>query len=105
MGTFSSSFIGDPVLHPMNDYEHPPLYLPGTGRGPQETAISGSLLASTIVSGFGDCLWDGKQGGGGFLNKFGSLWVIIPSVSARHLVSVTPSMGILIPNLRRILSF
>jgi hypothetical protein len=32
LGTFSSSFIGDPVLHPMDDYEHPLLYLPGIGR-------------------------------------------------------------------------
>jgi hypothetical protein len=30
-GTFSSSFIGDPVLHPIDDCEHPLLYLPGTG--------------------------------------------------------------------------
>jgi hypothetical protein len=34
---------------------------------PQETAISGfcqqDLLASTIVSRFGDCMWDGSPGG------------------------------------------
>ena len=41
-GYFSSSFIGDFVLHPMDHCEHPLLYLPGTGRGSQETAISGS---------------------------------------------------------------
>ena len=37
------------------------LYLSGTGRASQETAISGScrkhLLAFTIVSGFGDCTY------------------------------------------------
>jgi len=39
LGTFSSSFIGDLVFCPMDDCEHPLVYLPGTGRAPQETAI------------------------------------------------------------------
>ena len=43
LGTFSSSSIGDPVFHPINDYEHPLLYFPGTGIASQETAISGSF--------------------------------------------------------------
>ena len=55
---FSGSFIGDLVLRSLDDCEHPLLYLLGTGRASQETAVSGSvskhLLASTIVSGFGD---------------------------------------------------
>jgi hypothetical protein len=67
LGTFSSSFTGDPVLSPVNGSEHLLLYLSDTGRVSQETAISGScqevLLASTIVSGFGGCLWDGSSGG------------------------------------------
>jgi hypothetical protein len=42
MGTFSGSFIVDLVLHPFDDCEHTLLYLPGTGRASQETAISGS---------------------------------------------------------------
>jgi hypothetical protein len=41
-GYFSGSFIGDLVLRPMDDCEHPLLYLPGTGISSQETAISGS---------------------------------------------------------------
>ena len=32
LGTFSSSYIGGPVFHPINDCEHPLLYLPGTGK-------------------------------------------------------------------------
>ena len=67
LGPFSSSSIGDPGLHLMDDCGHPLLYLSGTGRVSQESAISGSvsknLLASTIVSGVGDCLWDGSLGG------------------------------------------
>jgi hypothetical protein len=36
-----------------------------------------------------------------WIPRLGSLWMVIPSVSAPHLVSVTPPMGILFPNLRR----
>jgi hypothetical protein len=43
LGTFSSSSIGGPVFHPIDDCEHPLLYLPGTGIASHETAISGSL--------------------------------------------------------------
>jgi hypothetical protein len=48
LGTFSSSFIGDPVLGLMDDCEHPLLYLPGTDRAPQETAISGSCPQALV---------------------------------------------------------
>jgi hypothetical protein len=43
LGAFSSSSIGDPVIHPIDDSEHPLLYLPGTGLASHETAISGSF--------------------------------------------------------------
>jgi hypothetical protein len=57
LGTFSSSSIGSPVFHPIGDYEHPFLCLPGTGIASQETAISGSFqqnlaVAYAIVSAF-----------------------------------------------------
>ena len=39
---FSNSSIGDPVLSPMVGCKHPPLYLSGSGRTSQETALSGS---------------------------------------------------------------
>jgi hypothetical protein len=39
---FSNFFIGDPVLRPMVGSKLPPLYLWGSGRDSQETAISGS---------------------------------------------------------------
>jgi hypothetical protein len=38
----------------------------------------------------------------GWIPKWGSLWMVIPLVSAPNFVSVTPSMGILFPRLRRI---
>jgi hypothetical protein len=48
LGTFSSSFIGDPVLCPMDGYEHPLLYLSGTGRASQDIALSGSSQLAHI---------------------------------------------------------
>jgi hypothetical protein len=42
LGTFSSSFIRGPVFHPIDDCEHPLLYLPGTGIASQERTMSGS---------------------------------------------------------------
>jgi hypothetical protein len=41
-GPFSSSSIEDSVLSPMVGCKYPPLYLSGSGRASQETAISGS---------------------------------------------------------------
>jgi hypothetical protein len=52
LGPFSSSFIGDPVIHPMDGSEYPLLYLSGK-----------ILLTSTIVSDFGGFIWDGSPGG------------------------------------------
>jgi hypothetical protein len=43
LGTFSSSSIGSPVIHPIADCEHPLLCLPGPGIVSQQTAISGSF--------------------------------------------------------------
>jgi hypothetical protein len=46
------------MLDPMDDCEHPLLYLPGTGRVSQETAIPCScqrvLVGICLLSGFGD---------------------------------------------------
>jgi hypothetical protein len=66
LGTFSSSSIGDPVIHPIADCEHPLLCLLGPGLISQETAILGSFqqnLASVcMVSAFWGWLWDGTPG-------------------------------------------
>jgi hypothetical protein len=43
LGTFPSSFIGGPVFHPVDDCEHPLLYLPGIGIVSKERAMSGSF--------------------------------------------------------------
>jgi hypothetical protein len=61
---FSNSSTGDPMISPMVGCKHLPLYLSSSGRASQETSISDSchFLASTIVSGFGDCILAGSPG-------------------------------------------
>jgi hypothetical protein len=48
LGIFSSYFFGGPVFHPIDDYQHLLLYLPGTGIASQETAISGSCQQNFV---------------------------------------------------------
>jgi hypothetical protein len=48
LGPFSSSSFGDAVLSPMDGCEHPLLYLSGTDRASQETAISGSYQQALV---------------------------------------------------------
>ena len=94
-----ASSLGDPVLCPVDDCEHPLLYLPGTGRAPQETAISGSCQQALV--GICNSVWVWWM----FMEwipRWNSLWMVLPSVFALHFVSVTPSMVILFPLLRRI---
>jgi hypothetical protein len=38
----------------------------------------------------------------GWIPRWGSLWMVLPFISALNFVYVTPSMGILIPLVRRI---
>ena len=60
-----------------------------------QAPVSQLLLPSTILSGCGGCLW-------GWTTRWGSLWMVIPSVSIPHFVSVTPSVGVLFPLPRKI---
>jgi hypothetical protein len=48
LGTFFSSFIGGSVFHPIDDCEHPLLYLSGTVRDSQEIPISGSCQQALV---------------------------------------------------------
>ena len=98
LGTFSSSSIGGPVFHPIDDCEHPLLYLPGTGIASQETAISGSFQQN--LAGICNSVWVWWLIMG-WIPRWGSLWMVHPFVLAPNFVSVTPSMGILFPILRR----
>ena len=96
--TFSSSSIGVPVFYPIDDCEHPLLYLSGTGIASQEIAISGSChlnLARICNSVRGLWLYMG------WIPAWSSLWMVLPSISDPNFVSVTTSMGIFFPILRR----
>jgi hypothetical protein len=55
LGTISRSSIGGPVFHPIDDCEHPLLYLPGIDIASQETAISGSCQQK--FSGICNSVW------------------------------------------------
>jgi hypothetical protein len=55
LSIFSSSFIGSPLFHPIDNCEHPLLYLPGTGIASQEIAISGSCQQN--LAGICNCVW------------------------------------------------
>ena len=98
LSTFSSSFIGGPVFHPIDDCEHPLLYLPGTGIASWEIAISGSRQQN--LAGICNSVWVWWL----FMEwipRCDILWMVLPSISAQNFVSVTPSMCILFPILRR----
>jgi hypothetical protein len=53
--TFSSVFFGGPMLQPIDECEHPLLYLPGTGIASQEKAISGSCQQN--LAGICNSVW------------------------------------------------
>jgi hypothetical protein len=98
LGTFSSSSIGGPVIHPIADCEHPLLSLPGPGIVSQETAISASFQQNLASVCNGVSIWRLIMG---WIPGYGSLYMVHPFVSAPNFVSVTPSMGVLFPILRR----
>jgi hypothetical protein len=81
-----------PPLVAIDDCEHPLLYLSGTGIASQETVISGSCQQN--LAGICNSVWVWWLFMG-WISKWGSLWMVLPSISALNFVSVTPSMGIL----------
>jgi hypothetical protein len=86
------------VFHPIDDCEHPLLYLPGTGIASQETAISGSCQQNLAGICNSVSVWWLIMG---WIPGWGSLCMVLLSVSSPNFVSVAPSMGILFPILRR----
>jgi hypothetical protein len=72
---FSSFSIGGPVLHLIDDCEHPLLYLPDTGIASYETAITGSLQQN--LSGICNSVWVWWLIMG-WIPKWGSLWIVHP---------------------------
>ena len=98
MGTFSSSSIVSPAIHPLADCEHPLLCLLGPGIVSQETAISGSFQQNLASVCNGVSVWKLIMG---WIPGYGSLYLVLPFISAPNFVSVTPSMAVFFPTLRR----
>ena len=95
---FSSFSIGGLVFHPIDDCEHPLLYLLGTGIGSHVTAISGSFQRNFAGMCNSVLVWWLIMG---WIPRWGSLWMVHSFVLAPNFVSVTPSMGIFFRILRR----
>jgi hypothetical protein len=78
-------------LQLLHGCEHSPLYLSGSGRASQETAISGSSQQAVLgicCSVWVWCLCVGCP-------RWGSLWIAFPSVSSPQFVSIFPPLSIL----------
>jgi hypothetical protein len=75
---FSNSSIGDPALSAMVGCKHPTLYLSGSGRASQETAISGSCQQALV--GIQNSIWVWWLYVG-WIPRWGSLWMVFPSIS------------------------
>jgi hypothetical protein len=90
--------IGGPVFHPLDDCEHPLLYLPGTGIASLKITISGSFQQNLADICNSVLVWWLIMG---WIPGWDSLWMVHPFILAPNFVSVTPSMGVLFPILRR----
>ena len=67
--------------------EHLPLYLLGSGRASQETAITGSCQQGLLGTCNSFCVWCLYMG---WISRWGSLWMASPSVSTPHFVLIFP---------------
>jgi hypothetical protein len=81
------------MLSPMDGCE----YLSGTGRASQDTAISGSSHQALVGIHNRVCVWLLYIE---WIPRWGSLWMVIPSVSVPHYVSVIHSIDVLLSLLR-----
>ena len=79
-------------------WKHLPLYLPGSGRAFQETAISVSCQQALLDIRNRLWVWYLFMG---WIPRWGSLWISFPSISAPSFASVFPSWSILFLLLRR----
>jgi hypothetical protein len=96
---FSSSSTGGPVFQPIDDCEHPLLYLPGTGIASQEPAISGSCQQNLAGICNNVCIWWLIMR---WIPGWGSLWMVLHSLSALNFV--IPFMGNFFPHSKEELS-
>jgi hypothetical protein len=98
LGTFSTSSVGGPVIHPIADCDHPLMCLLGPGILSEETAISGSFQQNLASVCNGVSIWKLIMG---WFPRYGSLLMVDLFVTAPNFVSVIASMGVLFPMLRK----
>jgi len=76
--------VRDICAQSMVGWEHPPLYLSGTDRASQETAISGSCQQALVGIHNSVWVWWLYMG---WIPRWGSLWMVFLSVSVPHFAS------------------
>jgi hypothetical protein len=86
------------VIHPIADCEYPLLCLLGPGIVSQKRAISESFQQNLASVCNGVSIWKLIMR---WIPGYGSLLMVHPFITAPDTVSVTPSMGVLSPVLRR----
>jgi hypothetical protein len=84
---------GTPKLSPTVGCELPPLYLSGSGRASQETAMSGFHQQALPGVHHNVLVWWLYMG---WIPRWGSLRMALPSVSAPHFASIFPPLSILL---------
>ena len=82
------------MFHPIDDYEHPFLYFPGSGIASQETAISESFQPNLAGLCNSVCVWWLIMG---WTPGWGSLWMVQPFILAPNFVFATLFRGCFIP--------
>jgi hypothetical protein len=87
----------NPELSPMVGCELSLLYLSGSGRASQETAISDFYQQALPSIHNNIQIWWLYMG---WIPRWGSLWMAFPSVSNSHFVSIVPPVSILFPLLQ-----
>ena len=94
----SNSSTVDPIISLIVGCEHEPLFLPTSGRAPKDTALLGSFQQSFVGIHNSDRVWCLYTG---WIHRWGRFWMVVPSVSGLHFVSIFPPSSILFPILRR----
>ena len=89
---FSNPSIGDAFLSPMIGCKHPPLYLSGSGKDSQETAISGSCQHALLGIHNSVWVWCLYMG---WIPMWGCLWMVYASISALYFISIFAPVSIL----------
>jgi hypothetical protein len=84
---FPNSSIGVPMLSPRVGFKHQHLYWSGTGRASQGTTVPGSCQQALPGISNNVWVWCLQMG---WVPRWGSLWMVFPSISAPFFVPAFP---------------